>query len=129
MLGISLQMNVAPRSAVFPPGTLVNVGMFAATKCLENRILRLRRSPPPSCARAVDCAGGTLILAPDAECAAGGIPGGGQAYEDLVSANRNRAREIAAKVALIASSIAVGSRTPKVPLPERMMERKPRMAQ
>ena len=47
VLGISLQMNIAPRSAVIPPGTLVNVGMFAATKCRENRILRLVTSPPP----------------------------------------------------------------------------------
>jgi hypothetical protein len=55
VLGISLQMNIAPRSAVIPPGTLVNVGMFAATKCRENRILRLVRSPPPGLRGAVDC--------------------------------------------------------------------------
>jgi hypothetical protein len=46
VLGISLQMNMAPRSAVSPPGALVNVGMFAVTKCLENRILRASENPP-----------------------------------------------------------------------------------
>jgi len=47
VLGISLQMNMAPRSAVSPPGSLANVGMFAVTKRLENRILRVWESPPP----------------------------------------------------------------------------------
>ncbi len=46
VLGISLQMNIAPRSAVSPLGALANVGMFAVTKCLENRILRTSENPP-----------------------------------------------------------------------------------
>jgi hypothetical protein len=125
VLGISLQMNMAPRSAVSPPGALANVGMFAVTKCLENRILRASENPPsPGAATAP-----ALLAWPPGWRLWREQRRGGQAYEVFESARRNLASEMAAKMALIARSTAVGNRTPEAPLPERMMARKPRITQ